>query len=104
MARPKKNIDPLQVRKLAELGSSCVEIAEFFGVDRGTVQRRFAAEIDKGRAVLKIKLRRLQIKSAENGSVAMQIFLGKVLLGQKEHIEEAIVPMHPIVIADADEL
>jgi hypothetical protein len=104
MARPCKDIDRHQLAKLAALGATIAEMADFFNVSADTLERRFAGEIAKGRTNLKIKLRRLQIRSAENGSVTMQIFLGKVLLGQKEDGGDSNVPVHQIVIADADEL
>lgn len=40
--------------------------------------------IDKGRSELRLKLRRWQLRAAERGSVAMLIFLGKAMLGQRE--------------------
>ena len=36
---------------------------------------------------MKIKLRKLQWKSAEKGNVTMQIFLGKNILGQQDRLE-----------------
>ena len=41
--------------------------------------------IEKGREHAKISLRRMQFKSAEGGNVTMQIWLGKQLLGQRDH-------------------
>src|SRR3954469_14092969 len=104
MARPHKDVDRDQLAKLAALGTTISEMADFFNVSADTLERRFAGEIAKGRTNLKIKLRRLQIRSAENGSITMQIYLGKVILGQKEHAVGFEAPDHQIVIADADEL
>ena len=84
MARPLKKVPPLQVAKLAALGATVAEIADVLEVSDDTLERRFAGEIAKGRADLKIRLRRLQLKAAEKGNVAMLIFLGKSLLGQRE--------------------
>src|ERR1035438_4597371 len=88
MARPKKSISAEQVVKLARLGLTVTEIAEFLGVDRATLYRRFATEITKGQSLLNIKLRRLQLRAAERGNVAMLIFLGKVVLHQREFPDE----------------
>ncbi len=87
MARPKAKIDADQVEKLAAIGCSNNEIAGFFEVSKDTIERRFAAELSKGRESGKIRLRRLQWQSAEKGNVVMQIFLGKQMLGQADKTE-----------------
>ncbi len=92
MARPKKPISADQVIKLATLGLTVTEIADFLGVDRATLYRRFATEISKGHGELKMKLRRLQLRAAERGSVAMLIFLGKVILQQRETPDQEGAP------------
>lgn len=84
MARPRLKIDPQQVEALAALHCTNVEIAAFFGCHVDTVRDRFSTELAKGREKGKIKLRRLQWQSAENGNVTMQIFLGKQYLGQSD--------------------
>jgi hypothetical protein len=71
-------------------------------VSTDTLERRFAAEIAKGRAALRMKLRRLQLRSAERGSVLMQMYLGKVILGQRENGWNGEVPKINIIIGDAD--
>ena len=45
MARPLSPIPPRQVVILTGLGFSVVELAAFFGVERTTIYRRFAAEL-----------------------------------------------------------
>ncbi len=84
MSRPPKEINPAQVRKLARIGATATEIADFFEVDRATIHRRFATEISKGRAQLHMRLRRLQLRAAERGSAAILIWLGKTMLRQGE--------------------
>lgn len=88
MARPKKVIDPKLVLDLAELGCKNTEIAAVAGCSTDTIERRFAAELVKGREQLKISLRRWQLDAARKGNVAMLIWLGKQLLGQTEKIEQ----------------
>lgn len=79
-----------ELEKLCELQCTDAEIAAFFGVSEDTIQRRkkddegFLAKYTKGKEAGKRSLRRLQWKSAEGGNVAMQIFLGKNLLGQSD--------------------
>lgn len=87
MARPKAVIDPEQVEKLAAIGCKTKEIAAWFGVTDDTIRNRFSAEIEKGRANLKMSLRRKQIEVALKGNVSMLIWLGKILLEQVERRE-----------------
>lgn len=90
MARPKIEIDAEQVEKLAAIGCKVEEMADFFGCSRDTLERRFAAEITKGRANVRISLRRMQIEAAKRGNVVMQIWLGKQILGQRDKEETEI--------------
>lgn len=83
MARPKKNIDKEQVAKLAALNCTFEEIAAYFDVDKSTISRRFATDIKKGREIGKISLRRNQFNLSKTNP-GMAIFLGKVILNQKE--------------------
>lgn len=108
MARPKKNIASGQVYKLGKLGLSLGEMADFFGCDPTTLSKRFSAELDKSRAEMKMRLRRLQWRAAESGNTAMLIWLGKNYLGQSDEprkIEgenvEVILNIGPRVFAEA---
>lgn len=84
MARPKKPIDPDQLKKLAALDCSLEEMASFFNVDQRTLTRRFAQVIRDGRNSGKISLKRKQFEVAMSGSVPMLIWLGKIRLGQRD--------------------
>jgi hypothetical protein len=84
MGRPLIDIDPIMVEKMASLGCKTVEIADYFGCTKDTITNRFSSELDKGRSSLKMSLRQLQIKSAQNGNVAMLIWLGKQYLDQQD--------------------
>src|SRR5208337_5528076 len=48
MARPRKNIDPEQVRKLAGLGLTQKDIASFVGWSQSLVSLRFSSSYDLG--------------------------------------------------------
>lgn len=87
MGRPKADIDPDQVFKLAQLGCKTKEIADYFGVTDDTINNRFSEELIKGRSELKMSLRRWQIANAQKGNVVMQIWLGKQMLGQQERMQ-----------------
>ncbi len=88
MARPKKyNIDTKQLQKLASFGCTNIEMADFFGCSPDLLEKTYSEFLTKGRSQMKMRLRQLQWKSAENGNVTMQIFLGKNILGQQDKIE-----------------
>lgn len=84
MGRPPLEISADQVEKLANLGCTTEEIADFFGCSTDTIQRRFAVELTRGKADVKLSLRRWQIRQAKNGNATMLVWLGKNLLGQKD--------------------
>lgn len=84
MARPLIEIDPVIVEKMASIGCKNTEIADFFGCTDDTLYNRYSEELAKGRANLRMSLRQLQIKSANNGNVAMLIWLGKQYLDQQD--------------------
>lgn len=85
MARPKEyNIDSEEVLKLARFGCTNTEIADFFGCGEHVIRKTYAEFLTKGRSQQKLRLRQLQWKSAENGNITMQIWLGKQILGQNE--------------------
>ena len=89
MARPKKyHIDTEQLQKLAKLGCTNKEMGDFFGCSADLLDKSYSDILLKGRAEQKMRLRQLQWKSAENGNVTMQIFLGKNILGQQDKLEE----------------
>ena len=70
-----KDIDPDKVQMLSTMGCSITEIARFFAVDESTIRNKFRDEIQVGKEQMKIKLRQLQWKHAENGNTALLIFL-----------------------------
>lgn len=87
MARPKKPIDSEQVYKLAEIHCTNEEIASICKCSVDTLERRFADVIKSGKNSAKASLRRLMWSSAKNGSVPMQIWLSKNLLGYADNFE-----------------
>jgi hypothetical protein len=102
VGRPKLDIDPEQVKRLARLHCTMQEMADFFGCHRDTLRDNFSAEIDKGRSEGNISLRRKQWQMAvEKGNVVMLIWLGKQMLGQRNEILEsdnnAPLPIYDIV-------
>ena len=84
MARPLKKVDSEAIKKLAQLHCTYEEIAEFCEVSTKTLQRNYVHLIKKGREMGRISLRRAQFEKALGGNVAMQIWLGKQHLDQKD--------------------
>jgi hypothetical protein len=66
-----------------------------------TLQRRFAANLAKGRQSLKSKLRRRQIRAALDGNATMLIWLGKQYLDQRD---QAYVEIGDVTKLSDDEL
>ena len=87
MGRPLKEIDGDEVYKLAKIGCTQVDIAEFFGCDEKTIRNRFSDEFRQGKEQGKISLRRYQWKRARAGSDQMLIHLGKSYLGQTDRVD-----------------
>ena len=95
MARPKKyDIDKTQVEKLASYGCTVREVANFFGCSEDLIKKSYSQFMTKGKDKGKIRLRQMQWRSAENGSVPMQIWLGKQVLGQSD--KQEITEVKPI--------
>ena len=102
VGRPKLDIDPEQVTRLARLHCTMNEMASFFGCHIDTLRDNFSNEIDKGRSEGNISLRRKQWQMAvEKGNVVMLIWLGKQMLGQvNERIDsdsDAPLPIYDII-------
>ncbi len=87
MGRPRKNIDPEMVRKLAFLGCSYYEMGRILGADESVIRRRFAADKEQAESRGNMRLRRAQLKRALKGSDTMLIHLGKQRLGQTDRLD-----------------
>lgn len=83
MARPRKEIDGTQLERLAAIGCTVEEMASVLSCSKDTLERRFAALIEKGRSEMKMSLRRSQIQLSKKNP-AMAIWLGKQYLAQRE--------------------
>jgi len=87
MAAPRKELDPAGVEKLAAIGCTDVDIAEFYGCSDRHVRGRYREALDAGRARMKRRLRIAQLKAVKQGNIAMMIWLGKQYLGQSDKQE-----------------
>lgn len=90
MGRKKVKIDYDTVKNLAKICCTQEEIASVLGCSVKTLQRRrqFNKAYQDGLNDARASLRRLQWRSAANGNITMQIFLGKNLLGQRDKFPE----------------
>jgi len=84
IGRPLKQIDVELLKKLAECLCTREEMSHILGVSLDTLHERFSDVIKEAQSRGKCSLRRLQWKIANKGCAAMAIFLGKVLLNQRE--------------------
>lgn len=88
MARPKLNIDPELVERMASIHCTMEEIASVVKCSVDTLERRFADVIGHARNKGKTSLRRKQWEVALMGNVPMLKWLGQQHLGQTDKIEE----------------
>lgn len=104
MGRQPKEIDAEQVYKLARLGCTLDEIADFFQCHRHTIRDRFSPEIARARAGWKMSLRRAQTHRAiKERSDTMLIHLGKTYLGQGGSSEGESGDQESVIFECADD-
>lgn len=94
-------VPPDEVYKLARLGCTLEEMADWFDVSRETLKYNFNKLILKAKSEIKQDLRRAQIRVALEGNPTMLIWLGKNLLGQGENPEPQ--NMEPLPFRDDDD-
>ena len=78
-----------EIRELAGEGNSLEEIAILMGVSVSELNRNedCARAIELGKVDQKANLRHWQMQAAQSGNVTMLVWLGKVILGQREETE-----------------
>lgn len=86
-----------EVERLGQLGATQREMAAWFGCSLSALEKRlvnpkYREAYERGLAMQKLSLRRSQVLSANEGNVAMQIWLGKQLLGQRDVQEIEVGP------------
>jgi hypothetical protein len=82
--KTQKVVPPDEVWKLAEIGMTDREIAEWFQIKEDTLRYNFADYLTKGRAGMKRRLRAVQLSTALQGNATLLIWLGKQYLGQSD--------------------
>ena len=84
MKKNKHDIPAEKVKLLASFGCSYIEIGKYFGCSEGVIRKRFKIEYEQGREEMKLSLRQMQWKNAQQGNTALLIFLGKNYLNQTD--------------------
>ena len=96
VGRPQKELDLGQIKQLAAIQCTEEEIAAVMEVGLNTIRRRkasdpaFAEAMEAGKAHGRVSIRRQQYKVAMNGNVAMLIWLGKQVLGQRDKFDDVM--------------
>ena len=106
MPPKKKQIDYDTLKRLCHIHCTGEECAAILEIDYDTLNNRlkddgnggFSEYFKKHSASGKASLRRRQFKTAEDGNVTMQIWLGKQYLGQADKVENTGDEHKPINI------
>ena len=101
-----KHIDPVSLHDLCYIHCTDQELAAFFNVGTATITRRkadsktryeydgekltFLEIMERGKGKGRATLRRKQMELAEKGNPTMLIWLGKIILGQREVVESQV--------------
>lgn len=85
-------VDIDEIRELAGEGNSVDDIANLIGVSSDALRSNsnYSHAIELGVADMKANLRHWQMQAAQSGNVTMLVWLGKVILGQREETEATI--------------
>jgi hypothetical protein len=82
----KRVVVPEDIYKLAAIGCTDAEIAQWFDIEYSTLRYNFSDIMAKGRQDLKAALRTAMVNNAiKNNNAALQIFLSKNLLGYSDN-------------------
>ena len=84
IGRNKTVIPEEEVAQLSQYHCTNKEMADFYNVPLQTFMDNFRDIIDKNRIITKQRLRKAQLDLALSGDRVMLIFLGKVILHQRE--------------------
>ena len=78
-----------EIRELAGEGNSVEDIASLMGVSVDILKKNdtYSRAISMGVADMRCNLRHWQMQAAQSGNVTMLVWLGKVILGQREETE-----------------
>lgn len=86
--RPEIPIDENELEKLAMMQCTVEEIAHFFNCSKDTIERRFAAIIEKGRAVGRMSMKRQLFSKVQKGDLGAMVWWGKNYAGMSDKVEQ----------------
>ena len=80
------------IRELAGEGNTMEDISDVLGYDANRLfsNPSYKREYELGMADMRVSLRHWQFQSAKSGNTPMLVWLGKVILGQKEETVTAV--------------
>lgn len=86
MGKPKIELDIDDIRELASEGNTIEDIGTLLGVSNTVIveNEEYKRAYEMGLCDMRAMLRHSQFQSAKSGNTSMLIWLGKVLLGQRE--------------------
>lgn len=90
MARPIKEVDVGTIEKLAAINCTTDEISSIVGIHKRTIERRYAAILEKGRAGGRTSLKRKMFEMAMGGNTTMCIWLSKQMLGYTDKVIQKV--------------
>ncbi len=96
--RPEKEFDWKVLDSILQFGANLIDCSELLDVSEDTVQRKIKSEYGctfteyraKKMGRMRVKLLQKQYEMAQNGNVALLIWLGKQHLGQSDKQENSI--------------
>ena len=85
-------LDPEEIRELASEGNTMEDISDLLGASAGVIGNNpeYRRAYELGMADMRCSLRHWQFQAAKSGNVTMLVWLGKVILGQKEETQTTI--------------
>ena len=98
VGRPEKEFDWKVLDSILQFGANLIDCSELLDVSDDTIQRKIKSEHGctfseyrtKKMGRMRVKLLQKQYEMAQNGNVALLIWLGKQHLGQKDKIEQEV--------------
>lgn len=89
---PKIVLDEDEIREFAAEGNTIEDISDLLGVSSNVISNHpeYKRAYELGLADMRTSLRHWQFQAAKSGNVTMLIWLGKVILGQKEETVQTV--------------